>query len=114
MLKNKQKFQERLALFVMAISFYPILFANRVLAQTVDPGAEINAIVERVIQIATQVGSAVLILFIVKDAFELLNNKDNPAVRGALARDIFLLIIAAIFLFRPDFVLGAIRFIANA
>lgn len=98
----------------MAISFYPIIFANRVLAQAANPGAEINNIVNRVIQIATQVGSAVLILFIVKDAFELLNNKDNPAMRGILARDIFLLIVASIFLFRPDFVLNAIKFIANA
>lgn len=101
-------------IFVMSVSFYPIIFANKVLAQGTNPGAEINEIVNRVIQIATQVGSAVLILFIVKDAFELLNNKDNPAMRGILARDIFLLIVASIFLFRPDFVLSAIKFIANA
>lgn len=101
-------------IFVMSVSFYPLVFANKVLAAGTNPGTEINEIVNRVIQIATQVGSAVLILFIVKDAFELLNNKDNPAMRGILARDIFLLIVASIFLFRPDFVLSAIKFIANA
>lgn len=79
-----------------------------------DPTAEINAIVERIITIATQVGSGILILFIVKDAFDLMQNKDNPMVRNMLARDVFLLIVATIFLFRPDFILNAIRFIANA
>jgi len=43
-----------------------------------------------------------------------MQNKDNPMVRNMLARDVFLLIIAAIFLFKPDFILNAIRFIANA
>ncbi len=79
-----------------------------------DPSGEINAIVERVIKIATQVGSGILILFIVKDAFDLMQNKDNPMVRNMLARDIFLLIISAIFLFKPDFILNAIKYIANA
>lgn len=90
-----------------------LVLATPVYAQS-DPTAEINAIIERIITIATQVGSGILILFIVKDAFDLMQNKDNPMVRNMLARDVFLLIVAAIFLFRPDFILNAIRFIANA
>jgi Na+-driven multidrug efflux pump len=90
-----------------------LIATTPVFAQS-DPTAEINAIVERIITIATQVGSGILILFIVKDAFDLMQNKDNPMVRNMLARDVFLLIVAAIFLFRPDFILNAIRFIANA
>jgi hypothetical protein len=89
-----------------------LIAVTPVFAQS-DPTAEISSIVQRVITIVTQVGSAVLILFIVKDAFEILQNKDNPAFRGMISRDIFLLIIAAIFLFRPDFILNAIKFIAN-
>lgn len=89
------------------------MFSMPVYAQT-DPTAEINAIIERIITIVTQVGSAILILFIVKDAFEILQNKDNPMFRNMLLRDVFLLVIAAIFLFKPDFILGAIKFIANA
>jgi len=34
-------------------------------------------------------------------------------MRGKIARDIFFLIIAAIFLFKPDFILEAIKYIAN-
>lgn len=90
-----------------------LVLATPVYAQS-DPTGEINAIIERIITIATQVGSGILILFIVKDAFDLMQNKDNPMVRNMLARDVFLLIVAAIFLFRPDFILNAIRFIANA
>lgn len=98
-----------------AITAFTMLFVvtTPVFAQS-DPTAEINAIVERIVTIATQVGSGILILFIVKDAFDLIQNKDNPMVRNMLARDVFLLIVAAIFLFRPDFILNAIRFIANA
>ena len=48
-----------------------IIFAQQY-AQS-DPSAEISEIIERVITIATRVGSGVLILFIIKDAFELLN-----------------------------------------
>jgi len=43
----------------------------------------------------------------------MLNNKDNPQYRGVLARDIILFLIAALFLFKPDFILDAIKFIAN-
>ena len=103
----------RIITFCLSLAAWVIIFTSEVSAQA-DPVAEINAIVERIITIATQVGSGILILFIVKDAFDLMQNKDNPMVRNMLARDVFLLIIAAIFLFRPDFILDSIRFIANA
>lgn len=103
----------KISIGLFSVLVMSLLMTTPVFAQS-DPTGEINAIVERVITIATQVGSGILILFIVKDAFELMQNKDNPMVRNMLARDVFLLIVAAIFLFRPDFILGAIRFIANA
>lgn len=99
---------------IFSVFVLSLFMTTPVFAAQVDPAGEISLIVERVITIATQVGSGVLILFIVKDAFELMQNKDNPMVRNMLARDIFLLIVSAIFLFRPDFILNAIRFIANA
>lgn len=97
--------------FISIVTFTALAIPT--FAQT-DPTAEITAIVERIVTIVTQVGSGVLILYIVKDAFDLLQNKDNPAFRGVLLRDIFLLVIAAIFLFKPQFILDAIKFIANA
>lgn len=89
------------------------ILTSKAFAAQVSPADEINLIIERVIQIMTQVGSAVLLLFIVRDAFTLLERKDDPTVRTALARDIFLLIIAAVFLFNPNLILNAIRFVAN-
>lgn len=91
---------------------YPFIALQNVYAQS-DPSAEISGIIERIITLATRIGSGVFILFIIKDAFDMLNNKDNPQYRGALARDVLLLLIAALFLFKPDFILSAIKFIAN-
>ncbi|MBN1968687.1 MAG: hypothetical protein JW870_04920 [Candidatus Delongbacteria bacterium] len=101
------------SIFILsAVLLYPFTFATQVFAQS-DPSTEISAIIERIVTLATRVGSGVLILFIVKDAFEMLQNKDNPMYRSMILRDIFLLIIAAIFLFKPDFILNLIKFIAN-
>lgn len=91
---------------------YPFIAIQTAYAQS-DPSGEISAIIERIVTLATRIGSGVFILFIIKDAFDMLNNKDNPQYRGALARDILLLLIAALFLFKPDFILDAIKFIAN-
>lgn len=110
---NKMEKFKKITLFVTTIVMTPILFAQSIYAQS-DPSAEISAIIERVITIVTRVGSGILILFIIKDAFELLSGSDNPMMRGKIARDIFFLIVAAIFLFKPDFILEAIKYIANA
>jgi len=110
-MKNIEKLKQ-LALSITTLAISPMIFVQTVYAQS-DPSAEISAIIERVITIATRVGSGVLILYIIKDAFELLNSGDNPMVRGKLARDVVILIIAAIFLFKPDFILEAIKYIAN-
>ncbi len=107
-LTKLQKASLSLSAFLLA----PFMLVQKAYAQS-DPSAEISAIIERIITIATRVGSGVLILFIIKDAFELLNGGDNPMMRGKLARDVFILIIAAIFLFKPDFILEAIKYIAN-
>lgn len=109
---NKLEKLKRVTLTITTIAMSPIIFVQKVYAQS-DPSAEISSIIERIITIATRVGSGVLILFIIKDAFELLNGGDNPMMRGKLARDVFILIIAAIFLFKPDFILEAIKYIAN-
>ena len=111
-MSNKLEKLKKVMLSLATVTMIPIMFAQTVYAQS-DPSAEISAIIERVITIATRVGSGVLILFIIKDAFELLNGGDNPMMRGKLARDVFILIIAAIFLFKPDFILEAIKYIAN-
>jgi arginine exporter protein ArgO len=111
-LKNKGLLNRLWILFVTSFTTTWIL-TGRVYAAAVSPADEINLIVERVISIMTQVGSAVLLLFIVKDAFTLLERKDDPMVRTTLLRDIFLLVVAAIFLFNPNLILDAIRFIAN-
>jgi hypothetical protein len=111
-MSNKIEKLKKVTLSIATVAMSPIIFAQTVYAQS-DPSAEISAIIERVITIATRVGSGVLILFIIKDAFELLNGGDNPMMRGKIARDIFFLIIAAIFLFKPDFIMEAIKYIAN-
>lgn len=96
------------------VSFYStFIFTDKVLAAEIDPASHISLIIERVIQIMTQVGSAVLLLFIVKDAFTIMERKDDPMVRSMILRDVFLLIVSAIFLFNPNLILDAIRFIAN-
>lgn len=91
---------------------YPCIALQTVYAQS-DPSVEISAIIGRIVTLVTRIGSGVFILFIIKDAFDMLSNKDNPQYRGQLARDIVLLLIAALFLFKPDFILDAIKFIAN-
>lgn len=99
---------------VFILSFYTtFILTDKVLAAEVDPASHISLIIERVIQIMTQIGSAVLLLYIVKDAFTILERKDDPMVRSMILRDVFLLIVAAIFLFNPNLILDAIRFIAN-
>lgn len=111
-LKNKNLLNRLWVLFVTSFTTTWML-TGKVFAAAVSPADEINLIVERVISIMTQVGSAVLLLFIVRDAFTLLERKDDPMVRTTLIRDIFLLVVAAIFLFNPNLILDAIRFIAN-
>lgn len=111
-LKNKGLLNRLWVAFVTSFTTTWIL-TSKVFAAAMSPADEINLIVERVISIMTQVGSAVLLLFIVKDAFTLLERKDDPMVRTTLIRDVFFLVIAAIFLFNPNLVLDAIRFIAN-
>ncbi len=111
-LKNKNLLNRLWVLFVTSFTTTWML-TRKVFAAAVSPADEINLIVERVISIMTQVGSAVLLLFIVRDAFTLLERKDDPMVRTTLIRDIFLLVVAAIFLFNPNLILDAIRFIAN-
>lgn len=90
----------------------PFLMATTVYAQS-DPTAEINSIIERIITIATQVGSGILILFIVKNGITFAVEGENSQYRGKIARDIFFLLLAALFLFKPDFILDAIKYIAN-
>lgn len=90
----------------------PFIMATTVYAQG-NPTAEINSIVERIITIATQVGSGILILFIIKDGIDFGINRGNAQFQGKLARDIFFLLLAALFLFKPDFILDAIKYIAN-
>lgn len=111
-MKNKLKKQEKVTLATTTFLLSSFITAKSAYAQS-DPTAEISAIIDRIITIATQVGSGILILFIIKDAFELLQGADNPMMRGKLARDTFFLIVAAIFLFKPDFILDAIKYIAN-
>lgn len=111
-LKNKNLLNRLWVLFVTSFTTTWML-TGKVFAAAVSPADEINLIVERVISIMTQVGSAVLLLFIVRDAFTLLERKDDPMVRTTLIRDVFLLVVAAIFLFNPNLILDAIRFIAN-
>ncbi len=111
-MKNNLKKLKGLTLAGTTFLLYPFIAVQTVYAQS-DPSAEISQIIERIITIATRVGSGVLILFIIKDAFELLQGSDNPMMRGKLARDAFFLIVAAIFLFKPDFILEAIKYIAN-
>lgn len=111
-LKNKNLLNRLWVLFVTSFTTTWML-TGKVFAAAVSPADEINLIIERVISIMTQVGSAVLLLFIVRDAFTLLERKDDPMVRTTLIRDIFLLVVAAIFLFNPNLILDAIRFIAN-
>jgi arginine exporter protein ArgO len=101
-------------IFTFIVSFCITgIFIQSVSAAAMGPADEINVAIDRVIQIMTQVGSAVLLLFIVRDAFTILERKDDPMVRTQLMRDIFLLIVAAIFLFNPNLILDAIKFIAN-
>lgn len=103
---------KNVALATITFLITPVMFLQQVYAQS-DPSAEIASIIDRIITIATRVGSGILILYIIKDAFELLSGGDNPMMRGKLARDVFILIVSSIFLFRPDFILGAIKYIAN-
>ncbi len=106
------KFYKLIFILVLVVLFQ-FVFMQMVYAQA-DPTAEISAIIGRIVTIATRVGSALLILFIVKDAFELLSGGgDNPILRGKLVRDAFVLIIATILLFKPAFILDAIKYIAN-
>lgn len=101
-------------IYTFIFSFYTtFILTDKVLAAEIDPASHISLIIERVIQIMTQIGSAVLLLYIVKDAFTILERKDDPMVRSMILRDVFLLIVAAIFLFNPNLILDAIRFIAN-
>ncbi len=112
-MKNKIiNLTKNLSMAFVTFAFSMLVFTSSVLAVN-DPTTEISGIIDRIVKIVTQVGSGILILFIVKDAFEMLQNKDNPAYRNILLRDIFMLIIAAIFLFKPDFILEAVKFIAN-
>jgi len=111
-MKNKLEKLKKVTLGATTFLLYPLVTAQTVYAQS-DPSAEISAIIERITTMATRVGSGILILFIIKDAFELLQGADNPMMRGKLARDAFFLIVAAIFLFKPDFILEAIKYIAN-
>lgn len=111
-MKNKLEKLKKFTLSTAVFLIMPFVMITTVYAQS-DPSAEISEIIERIITIATRVGSGVLILFIIKDAFELLQGSDNPMMRGKLARDVFFLIISAIFLFKPDFILEAIKYIAN-
>lgn len=108
-----KNFMKKTLLSLGVFFTFPLITAQTVYAQS-DPSTEISAIIERIVKIATQVGSGVLILFIVKDAFTLLSGSgDSYQTRNTIAKDVFLLIIAAIFLFKPDFILEAIKFIAN-
>lgn len=100
-------------LAITSVLIYPFIAIQQVYAQS-DPSGEISTIIERIVTIATRIGSGILILFIIKDGIEFVNSGDTGNTRNIIARDIFLLIIAAIFLFKPDFILDAIKFIANA
>lgn len=119
MLNIKQKFYNNInkvkkLTYAFITSFCSTwILVSPVNAAAMGPADEINLAIERVISIMTQVGSAVLLLFIVRDAFTILERKDDPMVRTQLMRDVFLLIVAAIFLFNPNLILDAIKFIAN-
>jgi arginine exporter protein ArgO len=113
--RNKRIFIQLAFSFVVAFCS-TIIFTSPAFAAAVPapaPADEINSIIERVIQIMTQIGSAVLLLFIVRDAFTIMEKRDDPMVRSMILRDVFLLIVSAIFLFNPNLILDAIKFIAN-
>ncbi len=76
----------------MTIILFLLFIISGVSAQS-DPSAEITSIINRVITIATRVGSGILLLFIVKDAFVIIQNRSNPEYRSMMLRDIFFLII---------------------
>ena len=108
-LKNKKILQ--ILVIATIILLIPVGLVH---AQSVtDPTQGIVDIINNVKNILGKVGSAVLIFFIVKDAFEIMSNPNAPEKRGEILRSISLKVIAAIFLFNPDFVLNAIKFIAN-
>ena len=111
-MKKIVKKSKKLILVVTSLLLYPLIALQSVYAQS-DPSAEISTIIERIVTVATRVGSGILILFIIKDGIEFVQNTESGQNRNVIVRDIFLLIIAAIFLFKPDFVLEAIKFIAN-
>ncbi len=111
-MKKISKRVEKLILIGSSILMYPLIALQSVYAQA-DPSAEISAIIERIVTLATRIGSGILILFIIKDGIEFVNGAETGQSRNIIVRDIFLLIIAAIFLFKPDFILNMIKFIAN-
>jgi hypothetical protein len=103
---------KKLLLVGTAFLMYPFIAIQNVYAQS-DPSGEISAIIERIVTLATRIGSGILILFIIKDGIEFVQNSETGQSRNIILRDVFLLIIAAVFLFKPDFILDAIKFIAN-
>lgn len=78
-----------------------------------DPTAEITSMVDRIVKVVTQIGSAVFILFIIKDAFNIITGSEMAQTKATLLRDLGGLIIGGIFLFKPELILDAIKFIAN-
>lgn len=98
--------------FLVAMSFFLVAPLNTIYAQS-DPSGEISNVVNRVVGIVTQVGAAVVILYVVWDGINIIQRKDDPYVKTAIVKDVVLLFISVLFLFRPDFIVSAVKFIAN-
>lgn len=101
--------------FIFAIAMLVVMLItpmNVVLAAN-DPSGDISSIVNNVVGIVTQVGAAIVILYVVWDGINIIQRKDDPYVKTAIIKDVVLLFISVLFLFRPDFIVSAVKFIAN-
>lgn len=97
---------------IVAISVMLTIPINVVLAAN-DPSDDISSIVNNLVGIVTQVGAAIVILYVVWDGINIIQRKDDPYVKTAIIKDVVLLFISVLFLFRPDFIVSAVKFIAN-
>lgn len=109
-MERRNKYLKRVAVVGVTLGAYS-MFALPVLAQS-NPTNQIVDIIARITTIMTQIGTAILTLVVVKDGITFANNS-NPENRGMLLRDLGMLLISAIFMFKPEIIVSAIKFIAN-